>query len=121
MAPGYQPVGIKPSTSLVACIGARTVSAAAAPRRATATELLLPLATYRVAPSGLSATALVPLPKGKRKSGRQRIVSTPSSFLVSSTDTLSFVALATYRNLPPGLRVMPLGWSSTRTVLTCFH
>src|SRR5437016_4045779 len=96
IAPGYQPVGISPARRLV--LGRSlpiSPSDDLSAKRTTATQLLLPLATYSVSPFGLRARALQPLPNGKRCSGRQLIVSTTSSFFVSMTDTVSLLALAT--------------------------
>ncbi len=92
-APGYHAVGMRPSRALFSSL--TSVSADRRPSRTTATQLLVPLATYSVRPSGLTATALAPLPNGSRASGRQGIVSTTSSFLVSMTETVSLLALAT--------------------------
>src|SRR4051812_8907020 len=64
-APGYQPVGIRPRS--------RAGPASFLPRSITATQLFVPLATWRRLPSLLTATAFEPLPKGRRASGRQRI------------------------------------------------
>ena len=45
--------------------------------------------------TGYVGTALQPLPKGRRPSGRQGMVSTTSSSSVRMTDTVSLLALAT--------------------------
>src|SRR5579871_2105820 len=94
-APGYQPVGIRPARELAAGRPGAAASDAFAPSRTTATQLLVPLAAYSVAPSGLSARAFTPLPKGRRASGRQEIVSVTSWVVVSMADTVSLLALAT--------------------------
>src|SRR5438552_1859516 len=49
------------------------------------------------------------------------MVSTTSSFAVSMTLTVSLLALATYRNLPVRLTVMPLGCRPTAMDFTCLH
>src|SRR5437870_10334866 len=94
IAPGYQPVGMRPATMLVfgRSLGSSPSDDLSA-KRTTAMQLLLPLATYSVSPPGLRASALQPLPNGSRCSGRQLIVSITSSFFVSMTDTVSLLAL----------------------------
>src|SRR4051794_16632836 len=93
-APGYQAVGISPASRLSRGDGPSAADDPV-PRRTTATQLLVPLATYSVPPPGLRARALQPLPKGSRPSGRQGMVSTTSSVSVRITDTVSLLALAT--------------------------
>src|SRR5829696_5597069 len=117
-APGYHAVGIRPARRLVSGNFECSPSIAFVPSRTTATQLFVPLATYSVPPSGLSARALEPLPYGSRASGRQAIVSTTSSRPVSITETLSLVALATYRNRPVLLSSRPLGCVPTAIALT---
>src|SRR5947208_11443953 len=70
-APGYQAVGIRPATALRFGRPAAAPSDTSSPSRTTATQLFVPQATYRVAPSGASASAVAPLPNGSRASGRQ--------------------------------------------------
>jgi hypothetical protein len=94
-APGYQAVGISPATALRFGRPAPAPSDTFSASRTTATQLFIPLVTYRVAPSGASASAVAPLPNGSRASGRQGIVSTTSSRVVSMTLTVSLLALAT--------------------------
>src|SRR5207248_11686635 len=101
---GYQPVGNKPAIALGAGLPTPPSprpkvsfppSHDLEPSRTTATQLLVPLATYKVQPSGLRATALQPLPKGNRASGRQGILSITVSVAVSITEMVSLLALAT--------------------------
>src|ERR1700682_3589903 len=87
MPPGYQAVGIRPAILLDWFLTLVFRSEAFAPRRTTAIQLLVPLATYSVSPSGLNAKALDPLPNGNLPTGRQEMVSTTSSELVSITET----------------------------------
>src|SRR5262249_46916273 len=101
IAPGYQPVGIRPTTLLSLWSTFNAASVEAAPSSTTAIQLFVPLATYKVAPSGLRARALEPLPNGKRLWSRHKMVSTTSSEPVSMTEILSLLALATYRNFLP--------------------
>src|SRR5262245_53436177 len=56
-APGYQAVGISPATALRFDRPAAKPSDTLAPSRTTATQLFVPLVTYRVTPSGESARA----------------------------------------------------------------
>src|SRR5262249_3029748 len=94
-APGYQAVGISPVTALRSGRPAGPPSDAFAPSPTTATPFFVPLVTYRVGRSGARATGVVPLPNGSRASGRQGMVSTTSSRVVSMTLTVSLQALAT--------------------------
>jgi hypothetical protein len=107
-APGYQPVGIRPRTAL-ASGASLSLPRHFFPRRTTATQLLVPLVAYSVLPSELRVRALVPLPNGRRSSGRHEIVSTMASVFVSMTETVSLAALATNRRRPSGLNAIPEG------------
>src|SRR5260370_40750788 len=79
MPPGYQAVGIRPGNLLDAFLTFTLRSKALAPRRTTAIQLLDPLATYSVSPSGLNARALDPLPNVNLPTGRQELVSATAS------------------------------------------
>src|SRR5262249_40012211 len=82
---GYQPVGMKPSTSLLPRLATST----------TATSLLSAFAMWSVFSSGESATALGVLPMGDFGCSAVEIASISFICSVETTETVLLLALAT--------------------------
>src|ERR1700730_4008625 len=79
------------------------------------------LATYRMFPAGLTATAFGELPStGARPGpiGATLRVRVTASVAVSMIETVSLFALVTYSRSPLGLSAIPHGWSPTLMVFT---
>ena len=108
---GYQPVGMKPSTSLRPGVSTST----------TATVLLSAFATSSVPPSGDSASAFGVLPTGAFGYSATEICSFAVPDARSTTHTALVFAQATNSRLPSAERSIAFGCPPTSNSAVCFR